>query len=571
MSLINQASLILTPNAVKESKLYSIVPSNGNGDMTVVRATTATRVNSEGLIEPSPYNLIGYSNSFNNSIWTKTGPSITPNTTISPDGNQNASTITFTGLDQLITQGAIPIGSNVTFSIWLKGVAGEKISINCGNVNSLLTLTSDWTRFVINNPNSSNAFLGINTYNTSANARVLQMYGAQLVQGSVAKDYFYTTDRLNVPRLNYDVAGGCPSILLEPQRTNLVLRSEEFENAYWQKFGSSIGVNSAISPTGALNSDKIIEDTSSLAHRIISTQIPTTTGVSYTCSIFIKPAGRNFAFVRLNNSGGDIASGNIDLISGAVTQVSSGTITTISYTNGWYRVIFSGTSASTSDAFFEVRTSNSSTYANFAGDGVSGISVFGAQLEVGAYATSYIPTVASTVTRNTDVTTRNNIYTNGYITSAGGTWVVELNNNFSLTRDAIGSGIWIGDNNSSSTSGNSLNIRHNGFTSRLIINKNIAGVLTALYVTLTDTVKLAINWNGTTADLFVNGVKVITGTSFTTTNMEFLNSSTSDVPRYIKSMMLFPKSLTDAEMILLTSYYFDTYSNMAKYLNYTIQ
>jgi hypothetical protein len=57
MSLLTQASLVLTPNAVKASKLYSIIPSNGNGDMTVVRATTATRVNSAGLIESVASNV----------------------------------------------------------------------------------------------------------------------------------------------------------------------------------------------------------------------------------------------------------------------------------------------------------------------------------------------------------------------------------------------------------------------------------------------------------------------------------------------------------------------------------
>jgi hypothetical protein len=57
MSLLDKASLIITPNAVKASKLYSIIPSNGNGDMDVVRATTATRVNSAGIIESVASNV----------------------------------------------------------------------------------------------------------------------------------------------------------------------------------------------------------------------------------------------------------------------------------------------------------------------------------------------------------------------------------------------------------------------------------------------------------------------------------------------------------------------------------
>lgn len=168
------------------------------------------------------------------------------------------------------------------------------------------------------------------------------------------------------------------------------------------------------------------------------------------------------------------------------------------------------------------------------------------QVESGAYPTSYIPTVATTVTRNADVISRDNIYTNGLITSAGGTWFIELNNNFNLTRDGAGT-FQIGD-----ALGNNFTIKAIG-TSRLAIVKNISNVQTVLYTTLTDIVKIAIDWNGTTADVFVNGVKVVTATSFTTTNMNSLTTSITDVPRYIKSTMLFPTPLTDAELISLTT------------------
>jgi len=57
MSLLDKASLVITPNATKASKLYSVIPSDGSGDMTVVRATTATRVNEDGLIESVALNV----------------------------------------------------------------------------------------------------------------------------------------------------------------------------------------------------------------------------------------------------------------------------------------------------------------------------------------------------------------------------------------------------------------------------------------------------------------------------------------------------------------------------------
>ena len=126
MSLLNDASLILTPNAVKEGKLYSIIPSNGNGDMTVVRATTATRTNELGLIEPTPYNLVTYSENFSNIIWQKlNGSSISLNTNyINPSGGSStykytASNLAFGGiLRQQLT--VIASATTYTFSFFCK-------------------------------------------------------------------------------------------------------------------------------------------------------------------------------------------------------------------------------------------------------------------------------------------------------------------------------------------------------------------------------------------------------------------------------------------------------------------
>ena len=71
MSLLSQASLVVTPNGYKEGKLYSVIPSDGSGDMSVVRATTATRVNTSGLVELVPYNLLQQSNTFS-TTWVNT-------------------------------------------------------------------------------------------------------------------------------------------------------------------------------------------------------------------------------------------------------------------------------------------------------------------------------------------------------------------------------------------------------------------------------------------------------------------------------------------------------------------
>jgi len=102
----------------------------------------------------------------------------------------------------------------------------------------------------------------IGFYTTSSTGtRSVFVWGAQLNIGSTAKPYFPTTDRLDVPRLTYqNGGGGCPSLLLEKQSTNILSYSEQFENAYWGTLNSTITPNNIISPDGTQNADKFVEN-----------------------------------------------------------------------------------------------------------------------------------------------------------------------------------------------------------------------------------------------------------------------------------------------------------------------
>ena len=174
------------------------------------------------------------------------------------------------------------------------------------------------------------------------------------------------------------------------------------------------------------------------------------------------------------------------------------------------------------------------------------------QMELGAYATTWVPTTTAAVTRIADTFSRNNIFTNGLITTAGGTWFVDLSDNIGYTRDGTSTGLYLDTANSSFTNG--FNIRNTGGgVSRLNISKWVAGVGSSLFTTTTTAVKIAIKWNGTTADIFVNGVKQVSATSFTSTNMQFLYSISNQVPLNINQMLLAPTPLSDAECIQLTT------------------
>jgi hypothetical protein len=81
----------------------------------------------------------------------------------------------------------------------------------------------------------------------------------------------------------------------------------------------------------------------------------------------------------------------------------------------------------------------------------------------------------------------------------------------------------------------------------------VSGTNTNLYTTLSDTIKIAVKWNGSTADVFVNGTKVVSATSFTTTNMEYLLGYGTDVSKFIQAMELYPIPLSDAECVTITT------------------
>jgi hypothetical protein len=91
---------------------------------------------------------------------------------------------------------------------------------------------------------------------------------------------------------------------------------------------------------------------------------------------------------------------------------------------------------------------------------------------------------------------------------------------------------------------------------RLQVFRRVAGGFLGLYSTLTDDVKVAIKWNGTAADVFVNGVKVVTSSAFTATSLQFLAGTGVDAPKFINQSSLFPVPLTDDQCIEITTQQF---------------
>ena len=207
-----------------------------------------------------------------------------------------------------------------------------------------------------------------------------------------------------IPRLDYPLGGGCPALLVEPSGSNLTLQSENLSTSWGVVSLVGFGSGSALNTTGTLDpygtnvADLIVANTSVAQHRI--DQTPASVSGSYTFSIFLKAAGYNFARLRLTGIGAIF-----NLASGTISATDSGIVSSIqSYGNGWYRCIISN-AVSAANATLRVNMQPTQSTADFAGDGTSGIYVFGGQYELGTVATSYIPTTTAAVTRNAEVIT----------------------------------------------------------------------------------------------------------------------------------------------------------------------
>ena len=223
----------------------------------------------------------------------------------------------------------------------------------------------------------------------------------------INKDGLVENVSTNVARLNYDPTNPQdPHLLLEPARTNSLPESENF-GTNWFIIGLSVS-SGISSPDGGTNAYSIIEGTAT-GGKIIYDTISVSAG-SVTYSLFMKKGDKKYTALLLS---GVVSTSmfNVDLENGTGTTVTGSFDSTNieEYPNGWYRVSVTAT-ATAGNLNCNVYLMNGSTYndRNYTGNGTDKTYIFGAQLEAGSYATSYIPTSGSILTRTED-----NIYAGG--------------------------------------------------------------------------------------------------------------------------------------------------------------
>ena len=212
-------------------------------------------------------------------------------------------------------------------------------------------------------------------------------------------------------RFDYDPVTLQPrGLLIEEQRSNLQIRSEEF-NTSWVPSAATISADATTAPSGLVTADKLAEDNTNAWHYVAFFSNTPVASTAYTLSVFAKKAEREFVQLYLpSGSFGDTNAGNgavFNLTTGTIaTQGSSLTSATItSVGNGWYRCSITKTATNTNTYPFVVTVRDTSAFSITGYQGVTGNGIFiwGAQLEAGAFPTSYIPTTTAQVTRSADV------------------------------------------------------------------------------------------------------------------------------------------------------------------------
>lgn len=576
----DDASLVMIPSGYKDDKLYSIKPTSGDGDFTFSRdgsgASPATRVNSAGLIEKGRTNLLLQSNTFD-TTWTQTDITTLTSGQSGYDGTNDSWLVEKSASSNSYLRQNISSSGVHTFSLYAKSnslngvliqtrgastksaqfdLSTGAIGTTANNIDAKIEdVGNGWYRCSISVDDSGITQVRVficddgTTIGTTAGSIYIQ--DAQLEKGLVATSYIETTTAAasagilgDMPRLDYSGGASCPSLLLEPARTNVVPFSEHLESSDWAKTRCTIEDNSTTSPEGVNNASKM---TSTDANESYIQDNLSFTGSTIVWSFFAKKGDLDYCHGLVwdlsANGCRQWFNLNDGTVGGSTTfgsgySVSSATIE--DYGSGWYRctMIVSGSSGSNG-----CRVSLSSANTTITSAVNSYGYFYGLQGEEGSYPTSYVPSYGSATARAKDFFVMN-LITNG-ITTASQT---EATLFIEFEKPNTGENVDL------------MRFRGTGTLGRGYIYNTAAGFASdwgqGLNFTIGENTKAVWRVNSLTdGEVFVNGTKSsnASGTAWSDIRELRFNAEGVGGVLKIKQIALFPTALTDVECTALTT------------------
>ena len=585
-SFYDEASWVLIPEGIKEDVVYAQKPTDGLGDLTFTRASDATRTNSAGVIERTPWNFFQDSEMFSTANWGKLNSSVSANTTTAPNGTLTADTLVentanSTHIALQITAGPIS-GNTYTASIYAKaagrswiglfnnagGTGNAFFDLSNGTVGTVLTgsaqiqsVGNGWYRCSITFvPTTTGTFNiqvriasadNVPTYTGNGTSGIF-IWGAQIVEGTDAKPYFATTNRQDVPRLDYRNADGtvstCPRLLLEPQRTNLVPNGVLFNSLTGVSYDSTVTASPA---PGVQNATRITKNEAAGNVRYANQNASATllAGSSvYTLSRYFKYDGFDFqTTMEYNNAGnwGGVSWTvpiNISSTSITIGTPTACTATIVNMGSGWYRVTATITTGAIPVGFPTYLMRLPSTLSTG-----QGFLTALPQLELGAYATTFIPTTTAAVTRIADAASKTGV--SSLIGQTEGTLFVDI----TLTSRSSFSYFAIAPNLGATNTYIGIGISASSISFE-VVNSGIQ-VAYSFPNTSTGSFKLAFAYKANDFVAYVNGALVHTDTSGTvpTCSQIGLNAYNNAASWNYNQAALFPTRLTNAQLAQLTT------------------
>jgi hypothetical protein len=367
-------------------------------------------------------------------------------------------------------------------------------------------------------------------------------------------------------RFTYDPATLQPQgLLIEEQRTNLCLQSEDFSTT-WAATQSSITTNAAVSPSGTSTADKLIEDIANAQHFVFQVVTGLVSGGTYTYSFFAKSAERTNVQI-LFAQGGNNALASANLTAGTISAVTinggawtggSATITNVG--NGWYRLTLTATIVGSTALSCRIVLEDTPGNATYTGNGTSGLFIWGAQLELGAFATSVIPTTTTALTRNADAATMTGTNFSSWYNASEGTVVVDFQASPTAGVDrrifafqdqiSVGSNGILGFLSNAAQKATSLNV--------FVNTANIGRMDSVAAFAANTFAKSAYAFRNSDRALSVNGAAAVTSaSSFTMPSVDRMSigiapDSTACINGTIRSIRYYAARLPDAQLQALT-------------------